>query len=91
MYQHITVPPAGQKITVNADNRFAGAAAPNSYSLDGAGLSLAWRGSNAVIRPTLVATWARRLGSHPSPGSSGQDQDGSLDRDRLWLLGSLQF
>jgi hypothetical protein len=31
------------------------------------------------------ATYARRVGSNPNPADNGQDQDGSLRKDRVWL------
>ena len=59
-----------------------------SYGLTGAGAALAWQGDNGL---NLKAVWARRLGSNPNPTASGNDQDGSLDKNRLWLSASLPF
>lgn len=60
----------------------------NQLSYQGYGVSLSWRGP---FGSQVVATWARRLGSNPNPTVSGKDQDGTLDRDRLWLSLSVPF
>ena len=64
-----------------------------SYSLKGSGLSLGWETPLGV---NLKATWARRLGANPNAiavagAGYGHDQDGSLDKNRLWLSASLPF
>jgi hemolysin activation/secretion protein len=59
-----------------------------SYSLKGYGLSLGWQ---TPMGANLKATWARRLGTNPNPTITGQDQDGSLDKNRLWLSATLPF
>jgi hemolysin activation/secretion protein len=59
-----------------------------SYSLQGAGLGLAWQPANSI---NLKAVWAHRLGSNPNPTATGRDQDGSLDINRWWLTASLAF
>ena len=79
------------QVTVNRNNAFAGAATPNTYSLDGAGLSAAWQGAGGPVRPSVKATWSRRLNSNPAAIANGHDQDGSLDHDRLWIVANLQF
>ena len=75
-------------VTVNHNNSFSGATALNECSLKGAGLSLAWQNGNG---PSLKATWARRIGSNPNPTANGNDQDGSLLKNRFWLVASQQF
>lgn len=60
----------------------------DDYSLKGAGLSLAWQ---SVMGANIKATWARRIGDNPNPTATGKDQDGSLNRNRFWLTGSMQF
>jgi hemolysin activation/secretion protein len=75
-------------VRVNKNNDFVGAAAPNSDRLKGLGLSLAW---TARMGLSLKATVARRLGSNPAPTSTGTDQDGSLDKNRVWLQALLPF
>ena len=76
------------RVTVNRDNSFAGAPALNDLSLKGAGLLLAWQSAGGLI---LKGTWARRIGSNPNPTPAGNDQDGSLIKNRWWLSASLAF
>jgi len=59
-----------------------------SYGLKGAGLAAAWQSSFGL---NLKATWARRIGNNPNPTASGEDQDGSLDKNRFWLSASQSF
>lgn len=54
-----------------------------SYSLQGAGMEVAWQSKSGL---NVKGTWARRIGSNPNPTSSGNDQDGSLKKDRFWLI-----
>jgi hemolysin activation/secretion protein len=75
-------------ITANADAGFAGAATPNSYSLKGAGLSVDYAGPSGLDASLI---WARRLGTNPMADARGRDLDGSLERNRFWLLVSQQF
>ena len=75
-------------VTVNPRNDYAGASALNSYGLEGAGLALAWSGERGV---SARLVWARRLGDNPNPSATGQDQDGTLVRDRLWASAQLAF
>jgi len=76
------------QVTVNRNNGFTGAAALNDYSLKGAGLALAWQSARG---PSLRAVWAHRIGSNPNATASGNDQDGSLIRNRVWVTASLPF
>ncbi|HEY4079926.1 MAG TPA: ShlB/FhaC/HecB family hemolysin secretion/activation protein [Burkholderiaceae bacterium] len=75
-------------VVVNADNAFAsanpaaGSALPNAYSLKGAGLELA---AALPHNGNLHLTWAHRIGSNPNPTATGNDQDGSKVKNRLWL------
>ena len=78
---------AGQ-VSVNANNNFTGAPMLNDYSLKGAGLALGWQSSAGL---NLKATWARRIGDNPNPTSTGNDQDGSFVKDRVWLTASMAF
>ena len=75
-------------ITINPDNNFAGATALNGYSLRGAGLSLAWQSSRGA---SVKATYSRRIGNNPNPTVTGNDQDGSLFKNRLWLTVNFPF
>jgi hemolysin activation/secretion protein len=76
------------RVRVNVDNQFPAAPLPNGYALQGGGLSLAWthpKGANARV------TWARRIGDNPNPDPKGNDQDGTLKRDRFWLEAGYAF
>ena len=75
-------------VSVNVDNNFAGAPLLNDYSLKGAGLTLTWQGNSGL---NLTTTLARRIGDNPNPTATGNDQDGSLVGNRLWLAASLPF
>ncbi|HEX5338405.1 MAG TPA: ShlB/FhaC/HecB family hemolysin secretion/activation protein [Gallionella sp.] len=75
-------------VRVNRYNNFVGAPALNAYSLSGAGVALGWQ---AEFGMTAKLTWARRIGTNPNPTATGQDQDGSRIRDRLWASVMLPF
>jgi hemolysin activation/secretion protein len=75
-------------VQANKDNGIAGAANPNHYDLKGAGVSIGWLASFGLA---LKVTWAHRIGSNPNPTIGGNDQDGSLTRNRFWLQASLPF
>jgi hemolysin activation/secretion protein len=80
---------AGQ-VSINANNNYASAPALNDISLKGAGLTLAWQGTSGL---SLKGTWARRIGDNPNPNptTAGNDQDGSLVRNRVWVTASMPF
>jgi len=67
---------------IHKNNNFAGAAVPNRDELKGVGLMLGWTASMGLH---VSATLAHRIGSNPDPTNTGTDQDGSLDKNRLWL------
>lgn len=75
-------------VKVNHDNAFPGAPALGSYSLKGAGLSVAWLASFGL---NLKATWARRIGDNPNPTLTGTDQDGSFRKNRFLLQATMPF
>ncbi len=76
------------RVKVNDDNNFPGAAVDNSLSLRGLGLSAAWA---TPIGANLKLTWAHRLGRNPNPTAAGKDQDGSLVKNRFWLMAGYPF
>lgn len=76
------------RVMVNVHNNFTGAPVLNSYSLTGVGLALGWDPSSNT---SLKATWSHRLGHNPNPTLTGQDQDGTLFKNRFWLQASLSF
>ena len=60
-----------------------------SYGLKGYGLSLGWQ---TPVGVNLKATWSRRIGENPHPAADDiHDQDGSLDKNRLWLSAGFPF
>jgi outer membrane protein assembly factor BamA len=75
-------------IVLNKNNDITGALALNSFSLSGAGLAVSW---TAPFGLGIKATLARRIGSNPNPTGTGTDQDGSLNKTRLWVQASLPF
>jgi hemolysin activation/secretion protein len=76
------------RVRVNADNDFAGAAELNRLELEGVGVSIGWVARSGL---ELKATLAQRIGDNPNPTSTGQDQDGSLTKNRIWLQVSMPF
>jgi hemolysin activation/secretion protein len=76
------------RIRVNENNDFAGAPDVNRLKLDGAGVSLGWVSSFGL---NFKATLARRIGDNPNPTPAGDDQDGSLIKNRVWLQVSMPF
>ena len=76
------------QVRVNRHNDFSGAALTNVLRLQGAGLALSWQSSGGL---NLKATWARRLGVNPAPNAAGNDQDGTLERNRFWLSATAFF
>ncbi|MDZ4263454.1 MAG: ShlB/FhaC/HecB family hemolysin secretion/activation protein, partial [Pseudomonadota bacterium] len=74
------------QIHVNQDNYANNS--PNRFLLKGAGLALAWEASFGL---NLNATWARRIGDNPNSTTTGNDQDGTLVKNRWWLTSSLSF
>ena len=76
------------RVRINKDNDILGAVADNTADLKGAGVSAGW---TARFGLTLQATVARRLGRNPNPTSTGDDQDGSLTKNRFWLQASMPF
>lgn len=75
-------------VTVNRNNDFVGFATINRISLRGGGLALGWQGESGA---SMKLVWARRLGENPNPAATGNDQDGTLIRNRFWLNANLPF
>jgi hemolysin activation/secretion protein len=76
------------RVRVNKLNDIPGALERNSIDLKGAGVSAGWTASYGL---TLQATVSHRIGSNPNPTSTGDDQDGSLEKIRFWLQASMPF
>ncbi|MEO6992456.1 MAG: ShlB/FhaC/HecB family hemolysin secretion/activation protein [Lacunisphaera sp.] len=77
LYRHNHAP--GSSMALAADNHVA---------LQGAGLSLSWRGNHGI---QLKATWATRIGSNPLATPSGTDTDGSHLTNRFWFNAAISF
>jgi hemolysin activation/secretion protein len=75
-------------VRINKDNDIPGAVARNRADFKGAGVSGSWTASFGL---TLKATVSRRIGSNPMPTGTGDDQDGSLEKNRFWLQASMPF
>lgn len=67
---------------------------PSSYHLKGVGAMISW------ARPsgwTAELRWSHRLGANPNPisgsggGTAGNDQDGSLHKNRFWISAKRSF
>jgi hemolysin activation/secretion protein len=76
------------RVRVNASNDFAGAPERNRLELKGLGVSIGWLSSFGL---NFKATVARRIGDNPNPTPAGNDQDGSLEQNRVWLQVSMPF
>ena len=61
---------------------------PSEYEISGAGLSASW---STPIGFSLQTTYARRIGENPNPLPTGLDQDGSLEKDRFWIVLARSF
>jgi hypothetical protein len=75
-------------VRLNHDNHFPGAATHNDVTLKGVGAALNWATKFGL---NLSATYARRIGDNPNPTINGDDQDGTLVKDRWWLQASMPF
>lgn len=60
----------------------------NQFNLSGYGASVSWEGP---YRSQVRAIVARRVGANPNPTATGNDQDGSLKKNRFWVTGSIPF
>jgi hypothetical protein len=60
----------------------------NHNTYRGFGASVAYTNDDGV---NFRATWARKQGHNPNPTQTGNDQDGTRDRNRYWLQVTLPF
>jgi hemolysin activation/secretion protein len=75
-------------IQINEHNHFFGDPQLNNYNLHGTGLGINWISAYGF---SIKAEWAHRFGNNPNPSANGNDQDGSLDKNRIWLNASYIF
>lgn len=76
------------RVTVNTNNSYTGAPPLNKYALKGYGIAYGYIASPDI---SLKVTVARRIGNNPNPTTSGNDQDGTLVKTRLWLNANVAF
>lgn len=68
---------------------YTGSPQVNAGTLKGAGLAVGWTEPGNF---SLKAVWASRIGDNPFANPlNGKDQDGSLDKNRLWLTATKLF
>ncbi|PKO92018.1 MAG: ShlB/FhaC/HecB family hemolysin secretion/activation protein [Betaproteobacteria bacterium HGW-Betaproteobacteria-10] len=71
------------------DANYTGSPLVNTGTLKGAGLAVGWTQAGNF---SLKAVWAHRIGDNPFANPlNGKDQDGSLDKNRLWLTAVMFF
>ena len=70
------------------DTQFPAAPKHNDLIYKGFGASVGYTTDDGV---NIKATWARKQGNNPNPTQSGNDQDGTRDRNRYWLQVTLPF
>ncbi len=85
---HITGFADSGKVDINKYNDFPGAPERNSTDLKGFGMLFSWTSRPGL---NLQMSLARRSGSNPNAALNGNDQDGSLVRNRIWLQASMPF
>jgi hemolysin activation/secretion protein len=76
------------RVTVNTKNDYSGAPSLNKYALKGYGFAYGFIASPAI---SLKVTLARRIGHNPNPTASGNDQDGTLVKTRVWFNANVAF
>ncbi len=70
------------------DPSYPGGPQKNRNVYKGFGASIGYTFDDGI---SLKATWARKDGNNPNPTQTGNDQDGTRDRNRFWLQLSLPF
>ncbi len=70
------------------DPSYPGGPQNNRNVYKGFGASIGYTFDDGI---SLKATWARKDGNNPNPTQTGNDQDGTRDRNRYWLQLSLPF
>ena len=75
-------------VKANHDNNVASPANPNSYNLQGYGVSLAWQATQGI---DIKAALAQRLGNNSAAQANGTDADGTKKVTRIWLSTGIAF
>jgi hypothetical protein len=60
----------------------------NRNTYKGFGASIGYTTNDGI---NIKATWARKDGHNPNPTQTGNDQDGTRDRNRYWLQVTVPF
>jgi hemolysin activation/secretion protein len=76
------------QVWLQHDATYPGGPMHNRNTYKGFGASVAYTNDDGV---NFKATWARRQGTNPNPTQTGNDQDGTRDRNRYWLQVTLPF
>jgi len=76
------------QVWLQHDPSYPGGPLNNRNTYKGFGASVAYTNDDGV---NFRATWARRQGTNPNPTQTGNDQDGTRDRNRYWLQVTLPF
>lgn len=76
------------QVWIQHDPNFPGGPINNQNTYKGFGASVGYTTSDGV---NIKATWARKSGQNPNPTQTGNDQDGTRDRNRYWLQVTLPF
>jgi hemolysin activation/secretion protein len=77
------------QVWLQHDPNYPGGPANNRNTYKGFGASVGYTTEDGI---NLKATWARKHGSNPNPNPvSGNDMDGTRDRNRYWLQVTVPF
>ncbi len=76
------------QLWLQPDPSYPGGPQNNRNTYKGFGASIGYTNDDGV---NFKATWARKQGHNPNPTQSGNDQDGTRDRNRYWLQVTVPF
>lgn len=76
------------QVWLQHDPNFPGGPMHNLNTYKGFGASIGYTNEDGV---SFKATWARKSGQNPNPTQTGNDQDGTRDRNRYWLQVNVPF
>jgi hemolysin activation/secretion protein len=76
------------QVWLQHDPSYPGGPQHNQNTYKGFGASVGYTTDDGM---TIKATWARKHGQNPNPTQTGNDQDGTRDRNRYWLQVTLPF
>ena len=76
------------QVWLQHDPTYPGGPQHNQNTYKGFGASVGYTTEQGV---NFKATWARKHGQNPNPTQTGNDQDGTRDRNRYWLQIAIPF